>query len=109
MIPPGQALRLSDLIAPRPDGSANRVLGKTSGGAVTLFAFEAGQGLTEHTSPFEGLVIVLEETCTLSIGGTAVRATPGTRVRMPADIPHALEAVEATRLLSVLLREDRHG
>lgn len=107
MIPPGQALRLSDLIAPRPDGSANRVLGKTSGGAVTLFAFEAGQGLTEHTSPFEGLVIVLEGTCTPSIGG--VRATPGTRVRMPADIPHALEAVEATRLLSVLLREDRHG
>ena len=105
MIPPGQALRLSDLIVPTPDGIASRVLGKTSGGNLTLFALDAGQGLTEHTSPFEALVIVLEGTCTLTIGGTAVRATPGTIVRMPADIPHALEAVEATRLLLVLLRD----
>ena len=109
MIPPGQALRLSDLIVPTPDGIASRVLGKTSGGNVTLFALDAGQGLTEHTSPFEALVIVLEGTCTLTIGGgTAVRATPGTIVRMPADIPHALEAVETTRLVLVLLRQDRH-
>ena len=107
MIAPGQALRLSDLIVPTPDGIASRVLGKTSGGNLTLFALDAGQGLTEHTSPFEALVIVLEGTCTLTIGGTAVRATPGTIVRMPADIPHALEAVEATRLLLVMLREQR--
>ena len=107
MIAPGQALRLSDLIVSTPDGIASRVLGKTSGGNLTLFAFDAGQGLTEHTSPFEALVIVLEGTCTLTIGGTAVRATPGTIVRMPAEIPHALEAVEATRLLLVLLREDK--
>jgi quercetin dioxygenase-like cupin family protein len=107
MIAPGQALRLSDLIVPTPDGIASRVLGRTSGANVTLFALDEGQGLTEHTSPFEALVIVLEGTCTLTIGGTAVRATPGTIVRMPADIPHALEAVEATRLLLVLLREDK--
>ena len=108
MIAPGQALGLSDLIVPTPDGIASRVLGKTSGGNVTLFALDAGQGLTEHTSPFEALVIVLEGTCTLTIGGgTAVRATPGTIVRMPADIPHALEAVETTRLLLVLLRGDK--
>ena len=107
MIPPGQALRLSELIVPTPDGIASRVLGKTTGANLTLFALDAGQGLTEHTSPFEALVVVLEGTCTLTIGGAAVRATPGTIVRMPADIPHALEAVEATRLLLVLLREDK--
>jgi quercetin dioxygenase-like cupin family protein len=106
MMAPGQALRLSDLIVPTPDGIASRVLGKTSGGNLTLFALDAGQGLTEHTSPFEALVIVLEGTCTLTIAGSAVRATPGTIVRMPADIPHALEAVQATRLLLVMLREE---
>jgi quercetin dioxygenase-like cupin family protein len=107
MIAPGQALRLTDLIVPTPEGIASRILGKTSGGNLTLFAFDAGQGLTEHTSPFEALVIVLEGTCTLTIGGTPVHAMPGTIVRMPANIPHALEAVETTRLLLVMLRDDK--
>ena len=48
MIAPGQALRLSDLVVPTPDGIASRVLGKTSGGNLTLFAFDAGQCATEH-------------------------------------------------------------
>jgi quercetin dioxygenase-like cupin family protein len=109
MIAPGRALRLSDLIVPTPAGIASRVLGKTSGASLTLFALDCGQGLTEHTSPFEALVIVLEGACTLTIGGTAVRATPGTIVRMPASIPHALEAAEATRLLLVMLREETRG
>lgn len=71
---------------------------------MTIFAFDAGQGLTEHTSPFEALVMVLEGRCTLTIGGTAVSAIPGTIVRMPADVSHALDALEATRLLLVMLR-----
>ena len=105
MIPPGEALPLNALITPTPDGIASRILARTSGGNLTLFAFDAGQGLTEHTSPFEALVMVLEGACTLTIGGTRVRATAGTVVRMPADVPHALEAMETTRLLIVMLRE----
>jgi mannose-6-phosphate isomerase-like protein (cupin superfamily) len=60
--------------------------------------------LTEHTSPFEALVIVLDGTLDLSIGGTPVRATPGTIVRMPAGVPHAVEASQVTRMLLVMLR-----
>lgn len=96
---------LASLITPTADGIASRILAKTSGGNLTLFAFDAGQGLTEHTSPFEALVLVLEGACTLTIGGTPVRATAGTIVRMPADIPHAVDAVEATRFLLVMLRD----
>ena len=107
MIAAGEALSLSALITPTEGGIASRVLSKTSGGHLTLFAFDAGQGLTEHTSPFEALVMVLEGACTLTIGGTPVRAMPGTVVRMPADVPHALEAIETTRLLLVMLREPR--
>ena len=105
MLAPGEAFSLNALIAPTPGGIASRILAKTSGGNLTLFAFDAGQGLTEHTSPFEALVIVLEGRCTLTIGGTPVHAVPGTVVRMPAAVPHALEAVEASRLLLVMLRE----
>lgn len=107
MIASAEAFPLSTLITPTPDGIASRILAKTSGGNLTLFAFDAGQGLTEHTSPFEALIIVLEGACTLTVGGTPIRAVTGTIVRMPADVPHAVEAMEATRFLLVMLREQR--
>jgi len=104
MMSSAEALPLSSLVTPTEGGIASRILAKTSGGNLTLFAFDAGQGLTEHTSPFEALVMVLEGACTLTIGGVAVRATPGTVVRMPAAVPHAVDATETTRLLLVMLR-----
>ena len=105
MIPPAEALSLQSLVTPTEQGIASRILAKTSGGNLTLFAFDKGQGLTEHTSPFDALVMVLEGSIVLTIGGTAVRATPGTVVRMPADIPHGLDAPEACRMLLIMLRE----
>lgn len=104
-IPPAKALQLHSLIAPTEQGIASRVLAKTAGGNLTLFAFDAGQGLTEHTSSFDALVLVLEGTLTLTIGGTAVRATPGSIVRMPADVAHAVDAPEAARMLLIMLRD----
>ena len=62
-------------------------------------AFDAGQGLTEHTSPFDAFVLVLSGTLPLTIGGAAVDATPGTIVRMPGAIPHAVQATESRRML----------
>jgi quercetin dioxygenase-like cupin family protein len=105
MIPPAEVLALQTLITPTEQGIASRILAKASGGSLTLFAFDRGQGLTEHTSPFDALVMVLEGSLTLTIGGTPVRATPGTVVRMPADIPHALEAPEVCRMLLIMLRD----
>jgi quercetin dioxygenase-like cupin family protein len=105
MIPPADVLLLHSLITPTAQGIASRILAKTSGGNLTLFAFDQGQGLTEHTSPFDALVMVLEGSLTLTIGGTPVRATPGTVVCMPADIPHALDAPEACRMLLLMLRD----
>lgn len=104
-IPAGHALTLQSLINPTAQGIATRILAKNSGGSLTLFAFDTGQGLTEHTSPFEALALVLEGILTLTIDGAPVRATAGTIVRMPADIPHAVHALEATRMLLVLLKD----
>jgi quercetin dioxygenase-like cupin family protein len=104
MIPGSEAHEVRTLITPTPHGIASRILAKTDGGNVTLFAFDAGQGLTEHTSPFEALVMVVEGALVLTIGGTPVRATPGTIVRMPANVPHALEAPEPARMVLTMLR-----
>lgn len=98
------ALSLEALITPTPHGIASRVLSKTGGGSLTLFAFDTGQGLAEHTAPFDALVMVLSGRLALTIGGVDVVATPGTVVRMPAGIPHALEAPEPARMLLNMLK-----
>jgi quercetin dioxygenase-like cupin family protein len=104
-LPPAEGLQLSSLITPTPHGIASRILAKAKGGNVTLFAFDAGQGLTEHTSPFEALVLPLEGALTLTIGGSPIRAVPGVIVRMPANVPHAVEAAEASRMLLVMVKD----
>ena len=104
-IPAGEAHALADLIAPTPHGIASRVLARTSGGNLTLFAFDAGETLSEHTTPFDALVMVLEGALSLTIGGAKVAAAPGTIVRMPANVPHAVEAVTAARMLLIMLKD----
>ena len=104
-IPPAEALALATLITPTEQGIASRVLAKTSGGTVTLFAFDAGQGLSEHTAPFDALVMVLEGMLDLTIGQQPVRASPGSIVRMPANVPHSVDATEPARMLLIMLRE----
>lgn len=106
-IPPAEAVHLSTLIAPTPNGIASRILSKNGGGSITLFAFDAGQGLSEHTAPFDAIVMVLEGRLTLTIGGTEVAATPGTIVRMPAQVPHAVDAPEPSRMILTMLREPK--
>jgi quercetin dioxygenase-like cupin family protein len=103
-LPPGEPLMLNSLITTAAHGIASRILAKAAGGNVTLFAFDEGQGLTEHTSPFDALVLVLDGVLTLTIGGTPVRAAPGSIVRMPAEIPHAVDAPEPARMLLVMLK-----
>ena len=106
-LPASESLAFQDLLAYAPHGIASRVLAKTAGGNVTLFAFEKGQGLTEHTSPFDALDFILEGAMTLTIGGKPVKAPAGGVTRMPAGIPHGLEADLRTRMLLVMLREPR--
>jgi len=108
-IPAAEALSIHALITPTEQGIASRVLARSAGGNITLFAFAAGQELSEHTTPFDALVMVLEGTITLTIGGTPVRAIPGTIVRMPAGVPHAVRAPEAARMLLIMLRDPKEA
>ncbi|MEO8682332.1 MAG: cupin domain-containing protein [Vicinamibacterales bacterium] len=106
-IPAAEALLLADLITPTDRGIASRVLLKNAGGNVTLFAFDAGEGLTEHTPSFDALAFVLDGQLTLTIGGVVVSAAPGTVVRLPAAVPHAVDATKASRMLLVMLKEPK--
>ena len=104
-LPAAQALELHSLITPTEHGISSRVLAKRRGGNITLFAFDSGQGLTEHTSPFDAFVVVLEGVLTLTVGGTMCEAFPGQIVRLPAAVPHSLEARQPSRMLLVMLRD----
>jgi quercetin dioxygenase-like cupin family protein len=104
LLPPAESLPLDTLLAPVTNGIGSRILGKAAGGSVTLFTLDAGQGLSEHTSPYDALVFVQAGALTLTVGGTPVDATPGTVVRLPGGVPHALDAIEPSRMLLVMLR-----
>lgn len=106
-LPPAEALRLVDLITPTERGIASRVLAKTGGGNVTLFAFDRGEGLSEHTTPFDALALIVDGSLTLTIGGTPVAAAAGTIVRLPANVPHAVDAADPARMLLIMLREPK--
>jgi quercetin dioxygenase-like cupin family protein len=105
----GRALALAGLIATTEGGIASRILAKNGAGNVTLFAFDAGQGLSEHTTPYEAMVLILDGSMTITIAGDAIVAGPGTIVRLPASVPHALDATIESRMLLIMLREPKAG
>jgi len=73
-------------------------------GTVTAFAFDTGQGLSEHTAPFDALVQVLDGEVEIRIAGTAYRLKEGEMIIMPAGEPHALKAVERFKMLLVMIK-----
>ncbi|HKN07579.1 MAG TPA: cupin domain-containing protein [Thermoplasmata archaeon] len=103
-IPAAEALELTALISHTDGGIASRVMARAGGGSATLFAFDVGQELSEHTAPYDALVIVLEGTLVLKIGKTSVRAGSGTVVRIPANAPHAVKSHDRSKMLLVMLR-----
>jgi quercetin dioxygenase-like cupin family protein len=102
-LPTGEALELSGLVSYTESGIASRVILRSRGGNVTLFSFDAGQELSEHTAPFDALVMVLEGALTLTVGGTPVRAIAGSAVRLPANVPHAIESPARSKMVLVML------
>ena len=87
------------------DGAVvSRTLVKKPTGTVTLFAFDRGQELSEHTAPFDAMVHVIEGEGELTIGGQPVRAKEGEMVIMPANIPHALKAMTRFKMLLTMIR-----
>ena len=104
-VPPGELFALDALVTPSAQGIASRVLARTAAGNITLFAFDAGEELSEHTAPFDALVLTLSGALVLTIGGRDVQTTPQSAVLMPANVPHVVRATEPPRMLLIMLRE----
>jgi quercetin dioxygenase-like cupin family protein len=104
-LPPAQPIVLERELAYQPGAIVSRTIAKAKGGSVTLFAFDAGQDLSEHTSPFDALVQVLDGSVELTIGGEKVVARAGEAVLMPARVPHALRALAPFKMILTLVRE----
>jgi quercetin dioxygenase-like cupin family protein len=95
---------LAGLLAYQAGAVVSRVLMKNAGGTVTLFAFDAGEGLSEHTAPFDALVVLLDGEAEVTISGTPYRLRAGTSITMPANEPHALKAIAPFKMLLVMLK-----
>jgi len=99
-----KASRLIDLVDYQDGSVVSREIVRKKRGTVTLFAFDEGQGLSEHTTPFDALVYVLDGEAEITISGKAHRVSAGEMIIMPADEPHALKAVKRYKMLLVMIR-----
>ncbi len=83
----------------------SKILGKTSGGSATMFAFAEGQELSEHSAPFDALIYLVEGEARIGVGQDSATAAAGDLVRLPANVPHSVAAITAFKMLLIMLRE----
>lgn len=100
----GKAQELIKLIDYSDGSVVSKIIIQKSAGNVTLFAFDAGQGLSEHTSPFDAVVQILDGSGRLTIDGKDVIACSGQIVIMPANVPHSVNADERFKMLLIMIR-----
>lgn len=96
---------VSNHIVYSPDAVVSKTLVKKKSGTITLFAFDKGQELSEHTAPFDAVVQIVDGEAELTIGGEVVAAKAGELVIMPANIPHVVKAVQPFKMLLTMIRD----
>jgi quercetin dioxygenase-like cupin family protein len=101
----GEAGSLVSLIDYQDGSVVSKEIIKKEKGTVTLFAFDKGQGLSEHTAPFEALVYILDGKAEISIAGQAHQLKAGEVIIMPANKPHSLKAEERFKMLLVMIKQ----
>ena len=100
----GEILNLKQLIDYSDGGVISKQVLKNESGNITLFSFDKGQGLTEHTAPFDAMVQLLDGEVEIKIGGTPHLLKKGETIIMPANIPHALFAKERFKMLLTMIK-----
>ena len=99
-----QAIRLTDLVDYQEDSVVSRTIIDQKTGTVTIFAFDEGQGLSEHIAPFDALVYLLDGEAEIAISGKPLRLKEGEMVIMPANKPHALRALKKFKMILTMIR-----
>jgi quercetin dioxygenase-like cupin family protein len=100
----GVTLAMNGLLDYQSGAVVSRTVIQKELGTVTLFAFDQGEGLSEHTAPFDALVQVTDGEAEITIGGTAHRVTAGEFIIMPANEPHALKAIARFKMMLVMIK-----
>jgi quercetin dioxygenase-like cupin family protein len=100
----GQALSLVELVQYQAGAVVSRTLIDKKIGTLTLFAFDDGQGLSEHTAPYDAFVQIVDGSAEITIGGVDHRVSAGQMIIMPANVAHALRAVGRFKMLLVMIR-----
>ena len=101
---PGQALALATLVEYAAGSIVSKTLVDREKGTVTLFAFDAGQRLSEHSAPFDALVIVVDGQARITVGGDPVQVSAEHMILLPAGVPHSVEAEEPFKMLLIMIR-----
>ena len=103
--PKAQVWHLADMAAYQDGAIVSRQVTKADAGNVTLFAFDTGQELSEHTSPFDALVLVLDGEAEVTIAGQGLPLRTGDAIVLPAGQPHAVKALSRFKMLLTMIRE----
>lgn len=102
---PDKTIELLHLLNYQEGSVVSRALIKGPNGSVTVFAFDKGQELSEHTVPYDALVYILDGEVEIKISGVAHRVTAGEAILMPANEPHAVKAVEKFKMLLSMIKK----
>ncbi len=100
----GDVLNLSEMVSYQEGSVVSKEIIKKQTGTVTLFAFDQGQGLSEHTAPFDALVNIIDGQAEVTISGKLFIVKEGEVIIMPANKPHSLKAVERFKMLLVMIK-----
>jgi quercetin dioxygenase-like cupin family protein len=103
-MPIAEVVRLIDLVNYQEGSVVSRTVVNRGTGTVTLFAFDEGQGLGEHTAPFDAIAHVLEGESEITVSGKPLHATAGDAVLLPANQPHSLKATIKFKMLLTMIR-----
>lgn len=103
--PTSEVLNMAELVSYQNGSVVSRQITKADAGNVTLFAFDNGQELSEHTAPFDALVHVLDGEAEIRISGKPFHLKSGDAIIMPADEPHAVKATQRFKMLLTMIRK----
>jgi quercetin dioxygenase-like cupin family protein len=104
-----EPLKLKELVAYQTGAIVSRTLVDQQEGTVTVFAFDEGQGLSEHTAPYDALVVAVEGEVDIKISGTGFHLKEGELIIMPARKPHALKATTRFKMILIMIRTHQEG
>jgi len=100
----GQVIKLVDLVSYQEGSIVSRTIIDKETGTLTLFAFDAGQGLSEHSAPFDALVYLLDGKAEVTISGKSLNLIAGQMVILPVNQPHALRAIKRFKMMLVMIK-----